>query len=71
VITGGRKARAAIKALEDVDVDVMATESYIEWMVRRFGIKEAETAWMTIKAATEQKAPSAADDDPVHIYSIR
>lgn len=67
-IVDDRRARAAIKTLEDVDVDLMATETYLEWLVRRFGIKEAATAWMTIKIATDKKAPSAPDEDPVHIY---
>lgn len=53
-IIDDRKARAAIKALEDVDVDLMATQTYLEWLVRRFGIKEAATAWMTILIATDK-----------------
>jgi hypothetical protein len=70
-IVDDRKARAAIKALEDVDIDLIATETYLEWLVRRFGIKEAATAWMTIKIATDKKAPNAPDEDPVHIYKIK
>lgn len=66
-----RKARAAIKALEDVDIDLMATETYLEWLVRRFGIKEAATAWVAIKIATNKKAPNAPEEDPVHIYKIK
>ena len=31
-IVDDRKARAAIKALEDVDIDLMATETYLEWL---------------------------------------
>jgi hypothetical protein len=70
-IVDDRRARAAIKTLEDLDVDLMATETYLEWLVRRFGIKEAATAWMTIKIATDKNAPNAPYDDPVHIHKVR
>jgi hypothetical protein len=69
-IVDDRRARAAIKTLEDLDVDLMATETYLEWLVRRFGIKEAATAWMTIKIATDKNAPNA-PYDPVHIHKVR
>jgi hypothetical protein len=70
-IVDDRKARAAMKALEDVDVDLMATETYLEWLVRRFGIREAATAWMTIMSATYKNAPRAPDEDPVHIHKVK
>jgi hypothetical protein len=70
-IIDDRKARAAVKALEDIDIDLMATETYLEWLVRRFGIKEAATAWMTIMIAADGRMANAPDEDPVHIYKIK
>ncbi|MCA1536640.1 hypothetical protein I6F21_29370 [Bradyrhizobium sp. NBAIM03] len=58
-IIDDRKARAVIKTLEDVDIDLMATETYLEWLVKRFGIKEAAAAWTTIKTTTDKKASDA------------
>ena len=49
----------------------MATETYLEWLVRRVRIKEAATAWITIKIATDKNAPNAPCDDPVHIHKVR
>ena len=70
-IVDDRRARAAIVALDEVDVDLMATETYLEWLVRRFHVKEAETAWMTIRIAASEKLARAPDEDPVHIHKIR
>lgn len=70
-IIDDKKARAAVKALENVDVDLMATESYLEWMVRRFDVKNAATAWMAIKIAADEKVRDASEDDPVHIFKIK
>jgi hypothetical protein len=70
-IVDDRKARAAIKVLMDVDIDLMATESYIYWLAKRFHVKEAETAWTAIKIAAAGTAPNAPDEDPVHIYRVR
>ena len=67
-IVDDRKARAAISVLANVDVDLMATESYIHWVATRFHVKEAETAWLTIEMAAGGKAPIAPDEDPVHIH---
>jgi hypothetical protein len=66
-----QKGQSCDQNPRDLDVDLMATETYLEWLVRRFGIKEATTAWTTIKIATDKKAPNAPDEDPVHIYKIK
>lgn len=70
-IVDDRKARAAIKALDEVDIDLMATETYLEWLVRRFHVKGAETAWIAIRVAADQKIPHAPYEDPIHIHKIR
>ena len=70
-IVDDKKARAAIGILENVDIDLFSTETFIAWLVRRFGVKKAETAWVTIEAAANGKVPYTAEDDPVHIYANR
>lgn len=64
------KARAAIKALDHVDVDLMGTETYLHWMATRFQVKEAETAWIAIRIAADDKVPVERDDDPVHVFKM-
>jgi len=62
-----RRARAAIMTLENVDIDLMGTETYLHWLAERFQLKEAETAWLAIRIATDEKVPVELDEDPVHI----
>ncbi len=69
-IVDDRKARAAISILTNVDIDLMATESYIHWLATRFHVKEAETAWAAIRMAAGGKAPDAPDEDPVRIHKF-
>ncbi len=70
-IVDDRKARAAIRALTDVDVDLMATESFLVMLAEDYQVKEAATAWLAITIACGGKAPHAPDEDPVHIYKVR
>lgn len=63
-----RRARAAIRAMTEVDIDLMATQSFIHWLAKRFHVKEAETAWIAIEIAANDRAPRAPDEDPVHIH---
>ncbi|MCA1500167.1 hypothetical protein [Bradyrhizobium sp. NBAIM14] len=58
-IIDDRKARTVIKTLEDVDIDLMATETYLEWLVKRFGIKGAAAARTTIRITTDKKGADA------------
>ena len=71
VIIDDRRARAAIRTLENANIDVISTESYLDWIAKRFNVKEAETAWRMIIIATNDKAPPAPSEDPEHIYKIR
>lgn len=64
------RARAAIKALNNVDVDLMGTETYLHWMATRFQIKQAETAWPAICIAAGDKVPREVEEDPIHIFSM-
>jgi hypothetical protein len=56
--------------LTDVDVDLLATESFLVMIVEDYHVKEAETAWLAIKIACGGKAPPARDEDPVHIHWV-
>jgi hypothetical protein len=67
-IVDDRKARAAIKLLTEVDIDLLATESFLVMLAEDYQVKEAETAWFAINLACGGKAPSAPDEDPVHIH---
>jgi len=61
------KARAAIRLIKTIDIDLMATETFIEWLHRRFHVPEATTAWAAIKMTLAERAPDAPLEDPVHI----
>jgi hypothetical protein len=50
-IVDDKKARAAIKALDHVDIDLMATETYLNWLIYRVHIKAAESALTLIGKA--------------------
>ena len=69
-IVDDRKARAAISLLTNVDVDLIATETYIYWLWKRFRVKNTDTAWAVIKMAAGGKAPDAPYEDPVHIQRM-
>jgi hypothetical protein len=68
-IVDDRKARAAIRALEGVDIDLMATETFLFWLATRFEVKAASTAWEAIKLAAGGSAPDAPEEDPVHVVT--
>jgi hypothetical protein len=70
VLVDDRKARAAIGALENVDIDIMATETYLYWLAKRFHMNAAETAWLAIAVAAGGNAPDAPDGDPIHIFKV-
>ena len=55
-IVDDRKARAAIKLLTEVDIDLLATESFLVMLVEDYHVKEAETAWLAINIACGGKA---------------
>lgn len=70
-IVDDRKARAAIKILENADIDLMSTETYLVWITERFSVREAANAWTAIRLALDGKAPNAPSEDPVHVHSFR
>jgi hypothetical protein len=66
-IVDDTRARAAIWLTRAVDIDLMATESFIAWMADRFAVEGTETAWQVIELAAGGHIPTALDDDPVFI----
>jgi hypothetical protein len=65
VIVDDVKARAAIRLMEGIDIDLMATESFLAWLDERFNVVKAATAWTAIRMAAGGRAPEAPTNDPV------
>jgi hypothetical protein len=70
-IMDDRKVRAALEVMK-LDMDMMSTETFIIWMSESFGIKQADTAWQTIKSIMGGRAPKLRDDDdePVSTFKV-
>jgi hypothetical protein len=66
-IVDDARARAAIRLTNSIDIDLMATESFIAWIAERFAVEGAQTAWQAIELAAGGRTPAAPDDDPVFI----
>ena len=66
-IVDDARARAAIRLTEGLDIDLMATESFLTWLHQRFHVEKAATAWMAITIAARGKAPDAPEEDPVYV----
>jgi hypothetical protein len=41
-----RDGRDAVKVLK-TNADLVSTQTFVEWMAKDFGVREAETAWVT------------------------
>lgn len=70
-IMDDRKVRAALEVMK-LDMDMMSTETFIIWMSSTFGIKQADTAWQTIKSIMGDRTPQLRDDDdePVSTFKV-
>jgi hypothetical protein len=79
-LTDDRNVRAAIEARgrqkKSASIDLMGTQTFIQWMARDFAVKDALTAWNAIQLAREGKVlafnPDIDEqvgeaDDPVYI----
>jgi hypothetical protein len=60
------KARAALRLTRMIDIDLMATETCIEWLHQRFHVQKATTAWAAIKMTLAERAPGAPAEDPAY-----
>jgi len=66
VIMDDRDGRAAVKGL-NMNVDLMLTRTFIAMMDGDYHIKEAATAWRTLKAILLEELDLGVDDDPVYV----
>ena len=55
---------------EGLEGDVVATETFLAWVERRFGVEAAATAWTTIALASGARQPDAPEDDPISVRII-
>jgi len=73
ILTDDERFRAALKTMDGIDMDLMATQSFIHMIESRFSVKEAGHAWIVIREAAGKneagasRAPEAPEDDPVFI----
>ena len=68
-IVDDRKARAAVQLMEHLDIDLMGTRSFLAWLERRFGVKQAGSAWTIIAMAVGGTVPRGPDADPIYVRS--
>ena len=70
VLMDDRDGRDAVKVLK-TNADLMSTQTFLEWMAKDFGVKEAETAWVTLERILGADLdPGPAEDDPVYVRNL-
>lgn len=70
VLMDDRDGRDAVKVLK-TNADLMSTQTFVEWMAKDFGVKEAETAWATLERILGADLdPGPAEDDPVYVRKL-
>lgn len=63
------RARAAIRTTEDLDIDLTATQSFIQWMDERFHVPGADTAWAAIRIAAQGRVFEP-EEDPICVRKV-
>lgn len=63
-----RDARDAMRGVRG-NINMMGTQTFIQWMEQDFGIAPAADAWTAILVATNGKADPGEEEDPVYIRS--
>lgn len=53
--------------MNEVKADLMATETFLEWLSRDYGIVDTRAAWMAIRTAAGGRQPDAPAYDPVYV----
>lgn len=66
VLMDDRDGRDALKLLH-VNADLMSTQTFIEWLVEDFKVKEAETAWTTLERILGESLDPGPSEDPVYV----
>ena len=70
LLTDDRSARSLViqaARMQEGETDLMATETFLEWLSRDYGIVDTRRAWVAIKAAAGGKQPDAPTHDPVYV----
>lgn len=52
---------------EEIDADLMATETFLAWLEQDYGVADTRQAWTAIRTAAGGKQPDAPMADPVHV----
>ena len=68
-IVDDRKARNAIRIMQNAGVGLMGTHTFLNFLQARLNIPKIDTAWQIIAIAADGKVPVDLDDDPVYIRS--
>ncbi len=66
VLMDDRDGRAAVKALP-MDIDLMGTQTFLTWIAEDFGVKAAETAWITLRKILLDELEPGEADDPIYV----
>jgi hypothetical protein len=64
VLMDDRDGRDAVKLLR-TNVDLMSTQTFVQWMAEDFNVKEAETAWVTLERILGGDLDPGPAEDPV------
>lgn len=66
VLMDDRDGRDAVKLLR-TNVDLMSTQTFVQWMAEDFGVKEAGTAWVTLERILGDDLDPGPAEDPVYV----
>ncbi|WP_158933201.1 hypothetical protein [Acidisphaera sp. S103] len=70
LLVDDRTARSLViqaARMEEVEADLMATETLLEWLEQDYGVADTQRAWATISIAAGDKQPDAPALDPVYV----
>jgi hypothetical protein len=66
ILMDDRDGRDAVKLLR-TNVDLMSTQTFVQWMAEDFNVKEAETAWVTLERILGDDLDPGPAEDPVYV----
>ncbi len=70
LLVDDRAARSLViqaARMEEVEADLMATETLLEWLEQDYGVADTQRAWATIRIAAGDKHSDAPALDPVYV----
>jgi hypothetical protein len=67
LIVDDRKARAALRTMENINLDIMSTEAFVWMLEEKFGVSNVSDIWRTIitSAGTNEHGKSKVPDRPL------